>query len=327
MSRQSSPRDAIACVLFAAGDICGAVARAQSTTFQLYPLQTLTSTNEQFLTGSKDALPAVIGGELRIPAAPGHIPAVVILHGGIGVGEHEDFWARELNRMGVAVFIVDSFTGRAVEGSRANVTQIPALASLDDAYRALDMLAKHPRVDPLRIAVLGFSRGAVAAIYASMRRFQAGHGTPGVEFAAYLGFYTPCITTYIDDEDVSDRPIRRFHGVADDTVPIEACRQYVERLRKAGKDATLTEYPGAYHRFDDRDLPIATFQPLAQSFRRCSLEERPAGKVISLATGASFTPADPCIERGATVALNDAAQRASLIAVKTFLTQVFPLPR
>ena len=233
--------------------------------------------------------------------------------------------ATELNQIGVAAFILDSFTGRAVEGSRANVNQVPALDSLEDAYRALELLSKHPRIDPARIAVLGFSRGAIPALYASSKRFQALHGPAGVEFAVYLAFYAPCVTTYIDDGNVSNNPIRLFHGTADDTVPVQACRQYVERLRKAGKDATLTEYPDSYHRFDDLGLKSPVFQPQAQSFRSCTLEERPIGKIINQKTGRPFTPDDPCLERGATVALNADAQRDSMRQVKEFLTQAFKL--
>lgn len=87
-------------------------------------------------------------------------------------------------------------------------------------------------------------------MYASLRRFQRMHGPAGVEFAAYLPFYPACWTTYIEDEQVSEGPIRIFHGTADNWTPIEPCRKYVERLRKRGKDVQLIEYPGAYHAFD-----------------------------------------------------------------------------
>ena len=40
----------------------------------------------------------------------------------------------------------------------------------------------------------------------------------GVEFAAYIPFYAPCYMTFIGDEDVSDKPIRLFHGAADDSL-------------------------------------------------------------------------------------------------------------
>ena len=299
---------------------------SQTMTMHLYPLQTVTVSSEQFLTGSKDGKLAVIGGELRIPkTAADRVPAVVIVHGGVGVGDHEDNWAREFNQMGVAAFILDSFTGRNVGDTRANLMQVSALATLGDSYRALELLSGHPRLDPTRIAILGFSRGAIAALFASSRRFQSLHGPKGIEFAAYIGFYTPCDPTYIDDENLSDKPIRLFHGTSDDWVPVEACRRYVERLQKAGKDITLTEYPSAYHRFDDLGLKTPVFLPQGQTFRNCVLAEDPVGKIINKKTGVLFTSTDPCVERGVTAALNVEAQSASLRAVKAFLAQTFDL--
>lgn len=291
---------------------------------QLYPLQTVAVTSEQFLTGSKDGKPAVIAGELRIPAiAAERVPAVVIVHGGVGVGDHEDNWAREFNKMGIAAFILDSFTGRNVSDTRANLTQISSFATLGDSYRALELLSKHPRIDPLKIAIIGFSRGAFASLYASSRRFQTLSGPTGMEFAAYIAFYTPCGTTYIDDENVSDKPIRLFHGTLDDWVSVDACRQYVSRLQKGGKDVTLTEYADAYHRFDDLELQTKIFLPQGQTFRNCMLTESPIGKLLNQKTGLPFTLSDPCLERGVTAVLNTNAQVESMRAVKEFLARTF----
>jgi dienelactone hydrolase len=300
-------------------------ASGQAVTIQLFPMSTVTMSGPQFLTGSKDARPDVVAGELRVPTGMDRVPAVVIVHGGVGVGDHEDNWAREFNEMGVAAFILDSFTGRGVADTRANLAQISVFASLSDAYRALELLSKHPLIDPTRIAIIGFSRGAFASVYASSKRFQALNGPPVNEFAAYVGFYTPCGTTYIDDEDVSNKPIRLFHGISDDWVPVGYCRQYVERLRKAGNDVTLTEYPNAYHRFDDLGLKTSVFLSQGQTPRRCVLEEKPAGKIIHQKTGAPFVADDPCMDRGVTVALNAPAQASSLIAVKDFLRETFKI--
>ena len=147
-----------------------------------------------------------------------------------------------------------------------------------DAYRALALLSKHPGIDPSRIALMGFSKGGAVALAASLTRFQRMHSQPGVEFAAYIPFYAPCFITYIDDSQVSDRPIRLFHGSADDYVPVAPCREYVERLRALGKDIQLTEYPGVRHSFDNSSRPLVLELPNAQNPTRCRIEERPGGE-------------------------------------------------
>ena len=165
---------------------------------------------------------------------------------------------------------------------------------------------------------MGFSRGGQATLYASLKRFERMHGVEGVTFAAYVPFYAPCFTTYIGDEDVSDKPIRLFHGAADDYVPVAPCRPYVERLRKAGKDVTLIEYPDAHHAFDNPFLKVGP-APQSQTTRRCTMVEEPVGTIINAATKQPFTMEDPCVERGPTVGYNAAATAAATQAVREFL--------
>jgi len=50
------------------------------------------------------------------------------------------------------------------------------------SYRALEVVAKEPRVAPARIAVMGFSQGAAAALYSSIARFQKMYGSPDLQF-------------------------------------------------------------------------------------------------------------------------------------------------
>ena len=103
------------------------------------------------------------------------------------------------------------------------------------------MLAKHPRVDPQRIALMGFSRGGQAALYASLKRFHQLWNKSGVEFAAYIPFYPDCATTFAGDTETADRPIRIFGGTPDDYNPIALCKAYAARLKAAGRDVQVTE--------------------------------------------------------------------------------------
>ena len=73
----------------------------------------------------------------------------------------------------------------------------------------------------------------------------------------------------------------------------------MERLRKAGRDVTLTEYPDAHHAFDNpliKEGPQPA--PTSQTTRRCTMKEEPAGLILNATTGQPFNMQDPCVERG-----------------------------
>src|ERR1035438_5132182 len=218
---------------------------------EIHSFETATLTDRQFLTGGNIRTSARIAGELRLPAGAARVSAIILLHGSAGIGANVDRWANQVNDIGIAAFLVDSFTGRSILQTVTDQSQLGSLAMIVDGYRALDLLSKHPGIDASRIVVMGFSKGGFAALYASLKRFRRMYGSPGVEFAAYVPFYPACNTTYLEDEQVSERPIRIFHGSADNYVPVEPCRKYVERLRRAGVDVQLHEYTGAHHAFDN----------------------------------------------------------------------------
>ena len=244
---------------------------------------------------------------------------VVLVHGSAGAGAGEVQWSQELNKIGVATFLMDCFTGRGIAQTITDQSQLGHLAMIVDAYRALELLSKHAQIDASRIAVMGFSKGGFVALYSSMRRFQRLYGPANTEFAAHIPFYARCDTPYIDDEDVCDKPIRLFHGVNDDYVPIDGCRRYVQRLLRAGKDVVLTEYPGARHAFDNPLYQPVRFMPDAQLPNRCRREERPGGVIINLDTGQPFSSKDTCVTHGATLGYDPNSHAESVTAVTGFL--------
>ena len=288
--------------------------------------ETTTMIDAQFLKGEKKGSPARIWGDLQFPdRLTGRAPAVVLLHGTVGAGLREERWAAELNRLGVATFVLDSFGGRGLAPPFESGAVPSPLTIIVDAYRALSLLATHPQIDPKRIAVMGFSRGAIASLYSGLRRFQRLHGPAGLEFAAHLAFYPNCTVTYIDDERMTDRPVRIYHGTADENLPIEACRQYVKRLHRAGKDVQLSEYLGARHSFDNSDLPPAVVQSRGLNWTRCRFAERAAGEIVNAGTDQAFSLSDSCFSRGPTVGYLRSAHAESVRAVKTLLAAAFKL--
>jgi dienelactone hydrolase len=292
---------------------------------EIRAVETLTLSDQQFLTGDKNATPVMIAGELRIPrGAAGRLPAVLLLHGSGGANGGHELWAKHFNEMGVATFLLDSFTGRGITSTSTNQALLGRLNMILDAYRSFDLLAAHPRIDPARIAVMGFSRGGQSALYSSMRRFQQ-MWNPRAVFALHLPLYASCTTTYIGDTDVTG-PIRQHHGQADDYVTVEPCRPYFQRLQAAGRDVQLIEYPDAHHSYDSPLGPkTPTVSKGSQSTRACTLKEEPLGTVINVATGQPFTYKDPCVQVDPHTGYNEAAANATRKAVKDQVRAAFKL--
>ncbi len=88
---------------------------------------------------------------------------------------------------------------------------------------------------------------------------------------------------------------------------------------------TLAEYPDSYHAYDNPAYAKPVKVPQAQTSRNCAFREAENGKVVNAKTGAPLSLEDPCIERGAQVAYNEAAHKATLAAVKDFLATTFRL--
>lgn len=286
----------------------------------------LTLPPSQPITISKDGTATTLSGELRLPReSAGRVPAVILAHGCSGVGANVPGWVEELDRMGVASFVLDSFDGRGIRETCTGQQRINLASRVIDAYRALELLATHPRIDPAGIALMGFSQGGGVVLLARHARFQRLWTAEKRDFAGYLAFYPGCNRKLIDEEHVSDRPLRIFHGAADDWTPIEPCREYRERMRRLGKDVTLFEYADAHHGFDNPNLPPTRLRAQVLNGSNCVSVEREGGRfrVFHRDSGRRASPDDPCLSRGATVGHNPSGYRKALQDVKDFLSATF----
>jgi dienelactone hydrolase len=291
---------------------------------ELRSLQSLTLTDQQFLTGNKKGAPATITGELRLPQGTnGRVPVVIILHGAGGLVASNELWSRILNAIGIATFAIDSHSGRNLDRIANNQGALGFFAYTLDAYRAQELLAADSRIDADRIALMGTSRGGRGALYASLRRFRDTWAS-GKDFAAYIPLYAACESpSIIGEEDVSDRPIRQFHGASDDVVGIAPCRTFYERLQAKGKDARLTEFPNVWHLFDNPAVPPGPSATKIQTLRSCDVREEKPGVLVNTATRRPFTWDDLCVENITHVGYDEPAMRAAHVAVKDLLRGLF----
>jgi len=294
---------------------------------EMYPIPSLTLSDRQFLAGDDNGKPVTVAGELRVAQGGGKLPVVVLMHGSGGVGANIAAWSRTFNAMGISTFVIDGFTGRGITATSTNQAQLGRLNLIMDIYHSLDVLAKHPRVDPDRIVLMGFSRGGQAALYASLERFHKRWNKSGLQFAAYIPFYPDCSTTYVNDTELVPRPIRIFHGGPDDYNPVRTCKAFVERLKAAGRDVELTEYADSAHGFDlgllgANMVAVAT---KAQTVRNCRIKEGDGGMLINADTQQPFTYQDSCVELDPHVGGNPATAEAARQAVIDFLRTLLKL--
>jgi dienelactone hydrolase len=299
-------------------------ADAQFTRQELIAFESAMMSAEEFLNGKKGT-PVTLTGYLRLPKFNEKNPIVILFHGAGGLGGagapiHE--WARVLNEAGIATFAVDSFSGRGI-ATLADAARVSPVSRVVDAYRALDVAAKHPLVDANKIAVMGFSHGGAPALYSSVRRFWKMHGNPNVQFVAHVPVYGNCGTTFHEDEALVGRPLLLLHGSADDWVPIGPCREYVARLTKAGTNVRLIEYPDAHHVFDGPSLREPVKLPQATTSRNCRLAEAEEGRIINADTKQPFSMSDPCLQKGTTIHYNEPAAKKAHGDVVAFLKEVF----
>jgi dienelactone hydrolase len=289
------------------------------------PIQTLTITDEQFLRGDRYGIPTTIAGVLRVAQGSGRLPLVIFVAGSGGFGPVTEVWDRQFEEMGISTFAMDSFAARGIVNTNVDQSQLGWFNMILDLYRSMAMLAAHPRVDPTRIAVMGWSRGGRAVLYSSMRRFQKMWNPGGVEPAAYIPLYPACDMTLIGDTDVSDHPIEIFHGVSDDYVPIAPCQAYLARLQQSSNNVRLIAFPDTWHAFDYPNLSTTPTIVKNAYIPLCTLVEEPLGIMMNTQTKIPFTYSDSCIGRDPHVAYSAASTHATEVAVKLLLKEVFKL--
>ena len=257
--------------------------------FQSIPVITV----KDFLNGKVPEKARTVWGTLNFPAnAPDkNVPVVVVLHGSGGIHGSEAQGLSVFNSMGLATFMVDSNWPRrkckkTFKKAIPNCNDVhKGITRIVDARRALELLSKHPRIDPARIGCLGSSLGGIGCLYQSVKRFQKMWGAPGLEFAASVPMYPVCNFKYVEDDIMSDEPIRIHIGDLDQYGSAESCVKYVERLHLKGKDITITVYPGVHHAFDAKITgkggPQITFKQKGRFFSQCNFEENTDSSVLN----------------------------------------------
>ena len=281
---------------------------------------------------------ATAQGQLVLPAnaaADAKLPAVVLVHGSGGIyPEQITYWAKLFNDQSIAAMVIDVFGPRGVKSTGEDQSQVPFGADTADAFAALGMLATHPRIDPKRIAVMGFSRGGITVLRSAVTPIANSSGPAGVRFAAHIAMYSGgCagnLTVSPKPGVFGPAPILFVHGDADDYTYLSDCKTYAQRITAAGTPTEFVTLPGARHKFDVDDTRRINARNNIKTKEGCPLEfdvkelkyrDRRTEEILNQASVASINK-DLCADKGASLEGDRKARDAAGKAVIEFLNKV-----
>jgi dienelactone hydrolase len=180
----------------------------------------------------------------------GKRPGILVVHEWMGHNPYVRKRAEGLARLGYAAFALDMY-GKGVRAKDSK--EAASLAGIYKGDRALmrtraqaglDVLAKHPMVDPARLAAIGYCFGGTTVLELA----RAGADLRGV-----VSFHGGLDTPSAEDARNIRGKVLVLHGGDDPYVKPAEVAAFQEEMRKAGVDWQFVAYGGAVHSFTNPD--------------------------------------------------------------------------
>jgi dienelactone hydrolase len=177
---------------------------------------------------------------------PGKRPGVLVMPGGFGLGRNAKGRAEMLAHMGYVAMAGDPYGGGIeiddLEKVMKRVTDLRADTAKfrHRAQVALDRLIATPRVDPSRVAAIGYCLGGT---------FVLELARDGAPIAGVVTFHGGLETKAPATPLMVKAKLLVLTGADDPTVPIRHVRAFAEEMTKAGADWQIVTYSGTKHGF------------------------------------------------------------------------------
>ncbi len=215
------------------------------------------------------------------------LPLLVLPHGGVH-GDFNTYYAhivRELVAQGYIV-VAPEYRGSTGYGRRIYESIDYGGREVGDVLAARDWVVEnHPRVDPARVGLIGWSHGGLITLHSLFDHpegYVAGFaGVPVSDLVQRMGYLGPGYQAYYDVEyhigqtpyenleeykrrspvwnvEKLERPVRIHGNVHDEDVNVIEVEHLIQALEAAGKEfeAKIYDLPGG-HSFDRLDTPEA----------------------------------------------------------------------
>jgi dienelactone hydrolase len=201
------------------------------------------------------------------PDGVGPFPGLVLFHqcAGLGTARRPNRsmfdWAKQAVSHGYAVLLIDSLAPRRVEtvcfGPKGGVN-LPR--GVKDALQAAEHLRKFDFVDKKKVALAGYSWGAMVALLASSKHWRTTLA-PGQRFDAVISFYPGCRartpqsgTPYEIVQPDIDAPLLVLMGELDNETPADECVTKLNAIGAADARVEWHVYPKTTHCWDCSQL-------------------------------------------------------------------------
>ena len=185
-------------------------------------------------------------------ALSGRRPGVLLAHYRGGLQGETLEYARMIAGMGYVVLAEDIFGKDIVPKTVPEMTALTNIYNNDRqlmrarARSGFDVLAKHPRVDPSKIAVVGYCFGGTVAVE------LAESGVPALGTIAVHGSFRNF--TPADAKNIKGK-VLILHGAEDEVAPLDEVNKLVADLRAAKVAWELQVYSGSSHGFTNPSNP------------------------------------------------------------------------
>ncbi len=179
-------------------------------------------------------------------AIKGKRPGVLVVHEWWGQTENVRNRARMLAELGYTGMAIDMYGNGKTTTHPAEAGKFTeeVMKNMDDAKKrfvaAMDVLKKHPTVDPNRIGAIGYCFGG--SVVLEMAR-------QGVDLNGVVSFHGGLdLKTPAKSGDIKAK-ILVCHGGDDKFVSAEVLEKFKKEMKDAGADMQVIVYPGAKHGF------------------------------------------------------------------------------
>jgi dienelactone hydrolase len=175
-------------------------------------------------------------------------PGILIAHQWKGLSDYERKRAEMLAQLGYVAFAADVYGKgvRPTDPKVASETSAKYKANRDLLRRriqaGLDQLVQNRRVDPRKIAAIGYCFGGTTALELARS---------GADVAGVVSFHGALVTPTPEDAKKIKGKVLALHGADDPFVPPGEVSGFEEEMRRAGVDWQLVSYGNAVHSFTD----------------------------------------------------------------------------